>query len=680
MTPSETGRTGHRRPRFALVSREVFPFGGGGIGFYITSTAHLLAGIGEVKIFTTSSHRARYDEMRRAGDPRVPPDDIEVVFVDEAEPDEVGGFFSTMHLYSSNILDALRATYGARGPDLVEFSDYLAEGTVTVQARRSGDPLLAESKVCIRLHTTAEIATVLDGALEQNFATRATCALERLALRDADALIYQGGDVLETYRRFYGADQLAPAHRFRYPFVRWSEAARPEEPRDLGAPLRLLFLGRLERRKGVQNLLRAFAGVGGGDVRLTVLGGDTQTAPLGGSMDASLRMLADGDGRIEFKPAVSRVEMQAELRDCDAVVLPSLWESWPYVALEALQANRPIIATPVGGFVEIVRPGAGGWLTADTGSESLASVIERLIYSREEVERLRLEGLPAGLFDELVDPEPIVAGYRRVLDAPGRWGRPQPARRVPSRSVAAAREPVVSIVIPYYRLAAHIRDTVASAFAQTHRSIEVIVVNDGSFAEDDWILGELAAEYPLSVLSQLNSGLGAARNFGITQSRGRYVVPLDADNMLEPTFVERTLDVLEADLSVAYATTWSRYVDSRGRELDPPNLGYQPIANLPPMIDSDNIAGDAICLMRRWLFDSGFTYGEDLASYEDWDLYRRLGRAGRLGIVIPERLFRYRVREDSMIRALGFPHTGRLHDEMAAGIREREVRWESRSA
>jgi glycogen synthase len=675
---SEQRRATPRRPRFALVSREVFPFGGGGIGFYVSSTAHLLAGIGEVKIFTTSSHRARYEEMRDAGDPRVPPNDVEVVFVEEADPELIGGFFSAMHLYSSKILDSLRATYGDRGPDLVEFSDYLAEGAVTVQARRGGDPLLAQTKVAIRLHTTAEIATVLDGSLPQDFASRVTCSLERLALQDADAVIWQGGDVLPAYQRYYGADQIAPDHRFPYPFVRWAEVSRPEEPRDQTLPLRLLYLGRLERRKGVQNLLKAFAGVGGGDVQLTLLGGDTDTAALGTSMHEALRMLADGDGRVEFKDATSLVEMHAALRECDVVVLPSLWESWPYVALEALQANRPIIATPVGGFVEIVQPGASGWLTEDTGAESLATLIERLIYNREEVEHLRLEGLPAGVFEELVDPEPIIAGYRRLLDGPGRWSPPAATRPVSSATVAAPLEPLVSIVIPYYRLAAHIEDTIVSAFAQTHARIEVIIVNDGSFTEEDWILAELAAEYPLSVLSQINSGLGAARNFGITQSRGRYVVPLDADNMLEPTFVERTLAILEADPSVAYATTWSRYVDEHGIEFEPPNLGYQPISNASTMIERDNIAGDAISLMRRWLFDSGFDYSQDLVSYEDWELYRRLQRAGHFGVVIPERLFRYRVRNDSMIRALGFPNTGRLYGEMDAGIREREVRWESK--
>ena len=101
-------------------------------------------------------------------------------------------------------------------------------------------------------------------------------------------------------------------------------------------------------------------------------------------------------------------------------------------------------------------------------------------------------------------------------------------------------------MIPYHGLAAHVRATAASAAEQTYRPIEIVVVNDGSFGEEDWILAELAADYPLTVLSQSNAGLGAARNFGIGQSRGRYVLPLDADNVLEP-LVERTVAILESD-------------------------------------------------------------------------------------------------------------------------------------
>ncbi len=666
--------------RFALVSRELFPFGGGGIGFYVSSAARLLAELGEVKLFTTSAHRGRYEELRDAGDRRLPPAEVELVFVPEVAPEEVGGYYTPMHRYSARVLEALRASYGESGPDLIEFSDYLGEGAVTVQARRAGDPFLAASRVAIRLHTSAEICAVLDGSISDDFAGRTTCALERLALREADAIVWQGGDTRAAYERFYGAGELAPAHHIRYPYAELRAPGPPERPRDPAAPLRLLYLGRLERRKGVQNLLRAVTSVDSSDLRLTLVGGDTETAPLGTSMAATLELMAGCDPRIDFAPSLSLDELHALLRESDVVVLPSLWEAWPYVALEALQANRPIVATPVGGFVEIVRPGVSGWLTADTTAESLAVAIERLLGDRAEVERPRLAGLPARVFAELVDPAAIIPAYRALLDAPARWSPRPAARPAPGARVAPARAPVVSIVIPYHGLAEHVAATVASAFAQTHRPTEVILVNDGSFAGEDWILGELAAEYPLSVLAQTNSGLGAARNFGITQSRGRYVVPLDADNVLEPAFIERTLTILEADASVAFATSWSSYIDERGERLPEPNSGFQPIGNRTAMIETENVAGDAVALLRRWLFDAGFQYSQELTSYEDWDLYRRLARAGHFGVVVPERLFRYRVRENSMIRQLGFPHTGRLREEMAAGMREREVRWEFRSA
>ena len=122
-------------------------------------------------------------------------------------------------------------------------------------------------------------------------------------------------------------------------------------------------------------------------------------------------------------------------------------------------------------------------------------------------------------------------------------------------------------------------------------------------------------------------------------------------------------------------TSWSRYIDELGEPLPAPNIGYQPIGNASLEVLRNNVAGDAVALIRRRLFDAGFSYSEDLTSYEDWQLYQQLHVAGLYGIVIPERLVRYRVRADSMIRQIGFPHTGRLSGELAAHLREREVQW-----
>ena len=194
-------------------------------------------------------------------------------------------------------------------------------------------------------------------------------------------------------------------------------------------------------------------------------------------------------------------------------------------------------------------------------------------------------------------------------------------------------------------MAEFVEATIVSIAAQTYPAIETIVVNDGSFGQEDRILEELAARYPLSVLAQPNAGLGAARNFGISQARGRYVLPLDADNTIEPTFVERCVDVLESDRRMAFVTTWSRWTSTRTvRRPRSSALGYQPLGNESDLIEHDNVAGDAAAVLRRRIFDLGFRYSQDLTSYEDWHLYLELHRAGHEGLVIPQRLLNYRVR------------------------------------
>ena len=650
--------------RIALVSREVYPYVGGGIAPIVTAAARALSSVAEVTVLTSAVHRAEHERLSAAGDSRLVPDAIRMVWVEEPSPSEVPSYFSYMHAYSAAVDRAFRAAYPDEGPDLVEFPDYLGEGFVTVQARHTNDRYLQRTLVCVRVHTTSEICAVLDGHMPARFDTVAVHEAERYTLRHADRLLWSGGDVLRTYQRFYGESSLAPAERIPDAFLAADLDGQPADVarRGDGAALELLYLGRLERRKGVQNLVRAVTSSELRDIRLTLLGGDTSTAPLQSSLRAQLELMAGGDERIRFVDPVARTDVAAYIEAADVVVVPSLWECWPNVAREALSHNRPVLATPVGGLTEMVLPGVSGWLTRDTTAAAIVDALRSISEDRDRVANLIASGRPRARFEELTDQESMVRRYRALLAE----GRAAPAR-------VGTGDPLVSVVIPYFRLEEYVGETIESVLAQTHPRTEILVVNDGSLRPEDEALYD--GTYPgVTVLTQPNSGLGVARNFGIASARGRYVLPLDADDVLEPAFIERCVDALERDPQLAYVTSWVGYVDPNGDALKG-HPGYPAYGNWSRLIERNNVGGTCAALFRRRLFEIGFGYSPDLTSYEDWLLYYDLHRAGHYGAVIPERLFRYRVRPDSMMRTYGEPSTAMLADEIRAHVRENEVEW-----
>jgi glycosyltransferase involved in cell wall biosynthesis len=657
--------------RVALISRdELYPVHGGGIGQFVTAAARLLSRIAEVTIFTTSRLQETYERLRAAGDPRLPGDGVRVVFVPEPSVEEAGAWYHVMHCYSARLYDRLREVYPDGGPELIEFADYLGEGFVTVQAARALDPFLAATRIGVRVHTTAELCELLDGYCKPDRPSRTVHELERFVLAGADRMIWQGGDVLGTYQRFYGPDALAPALRIRYPYA--GALGGDDDAFRVGdRPLRLLYAGRLERRKGVLNLVRAVTGMARDDFRLTLVGGDTTTGSLGTSIRGQLELAIAEDGRIELREALDRAELAQLIRAHDVVVVPSLWECWPYAALEPLHLNRPVLGTPVGGLVELIAPGRSGWLAAGTDAVALEEALEGLLAAPENVEELVRAGAPLAYARELADETEILDAYQELARVP--------LRRARARA-RASRLPLISAIVPYYRASRYVRETVESLLAQTYPRMEIVLVNDGSFEEEDWVLAEIAGRLPVVVVTQMNQGLGAARNFGVLQSRGRYVFPLDADNAAEPEFVARCVEILERRPEVAYVTSWSRYVEDDGTPRPGPNLGYEPLGNQATLLREENVAGDAAAVIRRRLFDAGFRYSEELTSYEDWALYRRLAQADHIGAVIPERLLRYRVREDSMQAQIAQPNRERLLGEIEAHIQENEMRWTSSSA
>jgi glycogen synthase len=645
--------------RLALVAREFYPFVGGGIAPIVAGAARQLDGAAEVTVVTSADHREEYERLARAGDHRLPPSGVRMVFVEEPDPADWGAYLSYVHAWSAKVYSALREAYPGAGPDLIEFCDYLGDGLVTVQARRTADSWLADTRVCVRLHTTSRITSILDGHLPDDFGTVAIHEAERYVLERADTILWSGGDVLATYQRLYGADSLAPAVRIRDAFLTEHDPGPDSSgvPGDR-SPLCLLYVGRLERRKGVHNLIRAVTALERDDIRLTMLGGDTTSGPLGTSVRAQLDLMAAGDARVEFIDGVPRSEVGDLIRRHHVVVVPSLWECWPNVGREALMHNRPLLATPVGGLLEMARPGRSGWLTRDRSEEALHERIAELAGQPALVTELIEAGGPRAVFEELTEPGPLVDGYREL------------AADRPRRPSKVGRTPLVSIVIPYFRLDRHVEETLESVARQTYPAIEIVIVNDGSLRDIDGALFGLGERHGATVVTQPNSGLGSARNFGIAASTGEYLLPLDADDVLAPDFVELCVNALENDPKLAYVTSWVRYVDDDGRPVSDEDGGYTPFGNWSTLIERNNVGGTCSAVMRRSLFERGFRYSTDLTSYEDWLLYQELHDAG-----IPQRLIDYRVRVDSMMRTVGEPRLERLHGELRAHRYELETAW-----
>lgn len=165
-------------------------------------------------------------------------------------------------------------------------------------------------------------------------------------------------------------------------------AAASSPERAPGAPLELLFVGRLVERKGVRVLLEALARLEPEPpVRLRVVG----DGPERPALEALAERLGVAD-RVEFAGFVPREALEEGFARCDAFVLPAVvdakgdTEGLGVVLLEAMSYARPVVASAAGGIVDIVRDGRNGLLVPPGDAAALAEAVRTL---RDHPERAR---------------------------------------------------------------------------------------------------------------------------------------------------------------------------------------------------------------------------------------------------------------------------------------------------
>jgi glycosyltransferase involved in cell wall biosynthesis len=182
----------------------------------------------------------------------------------------------------------------------------------------------------------------------------------------------------------------------------------------------------------------------------------------------------------------------------------------------------------------------------------------------------------------------------------------------------------VSVVITTYNHAHFLKEALSSVAAQTSHPSEVIVVDDGSTDDPS---SAVAGRPGVQLIRQDNRGLAAARNTGLRTARSRYVLFLDADDLLTPVAIASGLECFQRHPNAALVYGAHRRIDVEGRPLT--DVRFQPITGDPfaALLQGNAIGMHAAVLYRREALLEAGGFDESLRRCEDYDVYLRLSRA-----------------------------------------------------
>ena len=216
----------------------------------------------------------------------------------------------------------------------------------------------------------------------------------------------------------------------------------------------------------------------------------------------------------------------------------------------------------------------------------------------------------------------------------------------------------LSVVVPVYNAEKYLRQGIGSILAQTWTGFELILVDDGSVDRSPEICDTLAREDArIMVIHQPNSGALNARKTGLLEARGRWITFPDADDWMEPEYLEKMMDLLRrhgADIAAAGYTEEHENGDRFPRENRMASGVYCPDPESPlnremlycgrfynagvlPTLWSKVIRRDLL-LDRFWFSGLDITNGDDAA----W-VYPALSRAGKVVVDNEIRLYHYRM-------------------------------------
>lgn len=193
-------------------------------------------------------------------------------------------------------------------------------------------------------------------------------------------------------------------------------------------------------------------------------------------------------------------------------------------------------------------------------------------------------------------------------------------------------KPLVSIIIPAYKVEQYIFEALRSIQAQTYPHWEAIVIEDGSQDETESIVRAFALDLENNVLYDRlaqNQGPSAARNLGLSKAQGKYIAFLDADDLWKEHHLEKAIDALESDKGDIIYSTVQKFNSTTGEFLGRYGPTEEDLKNFPESLFTrvTNYIQPSTIVMKREIVDAVGLFDLALLRVEDRDYIIRIAAA-----------------------------------------------------